>query len=183
MLQRAKDIFNNGPEARSTSGGSPFYLCRMLILLMPAKRQIIDIFASSEKSQNVQLSIAGILPVFRAGRRRLLRHPPYAQSQRTKTPPPCEADRGGKTAFILSAISWLQSWIFKSLSHSETFLRRIAAENVHDHPVKPSRRFGQMILKVWVNDPERLTKPSGTFSRENTVLPPNLRASKRGTVL
>ena len=150
---------------------------------MPAKRQIIDIFASSEKSQNAQLSIAGILPVFRAGRRRLLHHPPYAQSQRTKTPPPCEAGRGGKTAFILSAISWLQSWIFKSLSHSETFLRRIAAENVHDHPGKPSRRFGQLILKVWVNDPERLTKRSRRFFRMNESPPPKPCEKKEGTIL
>ena len=130
---------------------------------------IIDIFASSEKIQNAQLSIECKLPAFRAGRQRLLHSPPHAQSQRAKTPPRSRVCRDAKTTLALSAISWLQFRIFKSLSRNETLRRRIAVENVHDHLGKRSRTFGQMILNVWVNDPERLVKRSRTFSGKNTM--------------
>ncbi len=137
---------------------------------MPAKTAIIDNFAFPEKYQNVQLSIAGILPAFRAGiywPRRLTRRRHF---RRRSSPPPRKVVGDIKIALMLSAIYWLLFQIFKELSCSEIFRRRIAAKNVHDHPGKRSRRFGQMILKVWSNDPERLTKPSRTFFRMITVV-------------
>ncbi|MBQ5531172.1 MAG: hypothetical protein IIT98_04105 [Kiritimatiellae bacterium] len=139
---------------------------------------IIDDFAHSAKNQNVQLSIEGILPRFAAeynvqGGRRGKGAPPRPSAAATLI------RRGGaETSLPKLTIYGNYDAVFYDFTKAIEQRCILTA----DHRQKPSRTFGQMILKVWVNDPERLTKRSRRFFRKNESSSPKLRASKNGTI-
>ncbi|MBQ5531887.1 MAG: hypothetical protein IIT98_07810 [Kiritimatiellae bacterium] len=66
---------------------------------------IIDIFASSEKIQNMQLPIAGILLPFREKTKRREWDKPGRHFRRRGSPPQGNVGGGAKTALTLYAIS------------------------------------------------------------------------------